>query len=450
MAQAVILPKLGQTMEEGAIVKWLKKPGDIIKKGDILFELETDKAALEVESFFEGILLAVIVGEGITVPVNTVVGYIGAKGEKIPDTPPPPPKTDTPKKIKASAQQAVQQPANQPDLSPAPATVAAVQAAPKPALPKIFRISPRAKALAAECVIDPHKITGSGPDGRVVEKDVVDYLAAKGYDKLKITPTAKELAHHEKLDILNIRGTGPSGKITVDDVKRAVREKPQPMSKMRQVIARRLTESFSSVPHFYVTVNVDMTDLLAYRKKLKNNGQDFTVTDFIFKAVILALLEYPQVNSSTDGATVSWHSTVNLGMAVSVSDGLVVPPIRNAQELSMEELHSQTQRLAVRAREGKLLPDEMSGSTFTVSNMGMLNVDNFNAIINPGESAILAVASTTPTPAVIDNEVKIRQMMKITLSADHRIVDGALGATFVNFIKNKLEDIELWNNLILS
>jgi len=446
MAQILIFPKLGQTMEEGAIIKWHKKEGDPVKKGDIVFEIETDKAALEVESFFEGTLLKILIKEGITVPVNTPVGYVGMPGEKLPDAPPPAPKAEAPKPAAPKAAPRVEAASSvtrapSPAARPAPAPVKAVEVS-----SRLF-ISPRAKALAKKCVINPSGIRGSGPDGRIIEKDVQDYLDAHGYGQLKVSPAAKKLAAKEGLDILRIKGTGDAGRIMVHDVERAVAEKPKVMSKMRQVIARRLTESFSTIPHFYVSVSVDMTDLMAYRQELKNSGKSYTVTDFILEAVTLSLLEFPVVNSYTDGASVSLRSSVQLGMAVSVPDGLVVPVIRDAETLSMQELHDVQQVLAAKAREGKLLPDEMTGSTFTVSNMGMLDVDNFNAIINPGEAAILAVASTRPAPAVHGGQVKIRQIMKITLSVDHRIVDGAVGAAFANSLKKKLEDIELWKSL---
>jgi len=438
-------------MEEGAIVKWHKKEGDPVKKGDIVFEIETDKAALEVESFFEGVLLKILIQEGITVPVNTPVGYVGQVGEKLPDAPPPvaapAAKVEVPKPSPAAAPGKVNSRTVVAEM-PAGAQVtrlAAVQAA-KAAPARLF-ISPRAKALAKRSVINPANIRGSGPEGRIIEKDVQGYLDANGYDRLRIAPAAKKLAAKEGLDILKIRGTGDAGRIMVHDVERAIAEKPKTMSKMRQVIARRLTESFSGIPHFYVSVSVDMTDLMQFRQELKNKGKTFTVTDFILEAVALSLVENPVVNSYTDGASVSLRSSVQLGMAVSVPDGLVVPVIKNAEMLSIQELHDVAQALAAKAREGKLLPDEMTGSTFTVSNMGMLDVDNFNAIINPGEAAILAVASTRAMPAVHGGEIKIRQIMRITLSVDHRIVDGAVGAAFANSIKKKLEDIELWKSL---
>lgn len=308
-------------------------------------------------------------------------------------------------------------------------------------------ISPRAKALAKAKVIDPSPITGSGPNGRITEKDVVAYLEAKGYDQLRISPAAKRLASKEKIDILTIRATGQGNRIMRGDVDRVIAERPQRLSKMRQVIASRLTQSFTTTPHFYVTVAVDMTDLLLYRQELKDQDKAYSVTDFILESVILSLEEFPIVNSVTDGKTARWYGSIDLGMAVGLDEGLVVPAIRNAADLSMDELHDTAKGLARKAHEGKLTPDEMVGTTFTVSNMGMLNVENFHAIINPGEGAILAVASTVEKVVAREGKMVIRSIMNITLSCDHRIVDGTVGAAFVNAIKTKLEDLELWKSL---
>ena len=301
--------------------------------------------------------------------------------------------------------------------------------------------------MAKHSVIDATRIKGTGPEGRIVEKDVQNYLQQHGYDKLRISPAAKELAAKEKLDVLAIQATDDSGRISVADVQRAIAEKPKPMSKMRQVIAQRLTQSFRDTPHFYVTVAVDMTDLIAYRSQLKAAGAPYTVTDFIAEAVVLTLQEFPAVNSVTDGKTTRWNSHINLGIAVSLEQGLVVPVIRSAEQLPLLELCQQSKACAEKARAGKATPDELSGGTFTISNMGMMDVESFGAIINPGESALLAVASTKPQPVVRDGKIVVRQMMKLTLSCDHRIVDGALGAKFINGIKQKLEDIELWKRL---
>ena len=219
------------------------------------------------------------------------------------------------------------------------------------------------------------------------------------------------------------------------------------MSRMRQAIAERLTQSFTSTPHFFVTVPVDMTALEALRSRLKAQGAAYSITDFILKAVALALRQFSTVNSTTDGRNIRWHSKVHLGLATSVEQGLVVPVIRDADEMTLAEIHACAKELTAKARAGKLTPAEMTGSTFTVSNMGMLDVENFTAIINPGESAILAVSSAQKQPVVRKGRVAIRSVMKMTLSSDHRLIDGVVAAQFVNAIRSRLEDITLWKRL---
>jgi pyruvate dehydrogenase E2 component (dihydrolipoamide acetyltransferase) len=442
MPNPIVMPKFGQMTEESTIVEWRKKEGDKVAKGDILFTVETDKAVMDVESFFEGTLLKIIVAPGVSVPVQSTVGFVGQPGEAIPavETPKPVAKAAEPKVGAAS----VPRPAQEPALHRSAATPAPLPQ--QPIAPSLFRISPRARSLARDCVIDPSHITGSGPNGRIVEKDVRAHLQSHGYDKLRISPAAKNLAAKAQIDLLSVQ-PGEDGRIAVADIERAIAEKPKPMSKMRQVIAQRLTQSVVTAPHFYVTVEVDMTELIAFRARLKEQGAPYTVTDFISQAVVLTLKEFPDVNSSTDGKAIRWHSRVHLGLAVSLEQGLVVPVIRNADELTLAELNQQAKELAEKARTGKLTPPEMTGSTFTISNMGMLDVENFTAIINPGESAILAVSSALPKAVVRDGKVVVRSIMKMTLSSDHRIVDGAMAARFANAVKQKLQDIELWRRL---
>jgi pyruvate dehydrogenase E2 component (dihydrolipoamide acetyltransferase) len=458
MVRPITMPKLGQSEEVGTLVRWRKKVGDTVAKGDILFEIETDKALLEVESFFAGTLLKTVVPEGATVPISTTVGFVGDPGEAIPEVVAPTPELRRPEPLGGSREAArppapspargmtearFQPPAGhvgavrEPPLHPTPSVMAS---------PEVFRISPRAAKLARESAINPAPIAGTGPFGRIVERDVRNYLESKGYYQLRITPAAKRLAARENIDVLSLDG-GP-GRITVARIERAISEKPQPMSRMRQTIASRLTESFTTTPHFFVTAAVDMTELVNFRSELKAQGATYTVTDFIARAVAMSLVEFPVVNSTTDGKTVRWHSKVHLGLAVNLDQGLVVPVIRDAEGLSLAELHDCASELVARARAGKLTPDEMGGSTFTISNMGMMDIENFTAIINPGESAILAVSSTLKQPVVRGDQIVIRDIMKMTLSSDHRIIDGATAARFANAIKQKLEEISLWKRLV--
>ena len=446
MATPIIMPKFGQMTEESAIVEWLKKQGDPVAKGDILFTVETDKSVMDVESFEAGTLLKILVPPRVSVPVQSTVAFLGQPGEAIPAVTAPAPKPAPAAGFVPVA------PPSPPPVGTAPTVGTSVpdaippRPAPAPSAPALFRISPRAAALARRCVIDPAPIKGSGPLGRVVERDVQQYLDSRGYHHLRVTPVARELAAKENVDLLALM-PGEGGRITLADIERAIAEKPKTMSRMRQIIAQRLTQSFRDTPHFYITVSVDMTGLVAYRNELKAAGAPYTITDFISQSVVLSLLEFPAVNSSTDGKTTRWHGQVNLGLAVSIQGGLVVPVVHNAGPMTLPEISAASKRLADKARAGKLTPDEMSGGTFTISNMGMLNVENFSAIINPGEGAILAVASTLPQPAVRDAQLVIRQIMKMTLSVDHRLIDGALGAQFINAVKAKLEDLELWKRL---
>jgi pyruvate dehydrogenase E2 component (dihydrolipoamide acetyltransferase) len=454
------MPKLGQSEEEGTVVRWLKKEGETVAKGDVLFEIETDKALLEVASFVEGTLLRIVVPEGRTVPVQSIVAFIGEPGEAVPEVAVPPAVP-----AKAEAPRTPTGPLKQP--SPALAVGEITARVERPILrdrvdlprgvpplpttaegPQRFKITPRAARLVKECAVDPTPIAGTGPGGRILERDVKAYLDAKGYDRLPITPAAKKLAAREGIDILSLQARDDSSRITVADIETTIAERPKPMTRMRQVIAERLTRSFTGTPHFSVTVSADVTELDAFRSKLKAQGVSYTITDFILKVTALALEEFPGVNSSTDGKRIWWRSRIHLGLAVALEQGLVVPVLRDANKLTLPEIHDGATELTAKAREGKLTPDEMTGSTFTISNMGMLDVENFTAIINPGESAILAVSSHMKQPVVRDDQIAIRSLMKMTLSSDHRIIDGALAAQFINAIRQKLEEISFWKRSI--
>lgn len=391
MPTPIIMPKFGQATEESTIISWRKTEGDKITIGDILFEAETDKAVMEVESFAVGTLLKIVVPAGVSVPVQSTVGFIGQPGDAVPEVSASTP--DPSEQAECGSQSSTGDLRAPSQREP----VASRRLAP------ILLISPRAGKFAKEYGIDPTHIRGTGPDGRIIEKDVKAYL----------------------------------------DAKQAVAEKP--LSKMRQVIAQRLTQSAATAPHFFVTVSVDVSELMQLRSQLKEQGASYTVTDFISEAVVRALKEFPDVNSATDGKIVRTHSHVHLGVAVSLDQGLVVPVVRNAEELTLCERSQRSKELVEKARTGKLTADEMAGSTFTISNMGMLDVENFTAIINPGESAILAVSSVIKRPVVRDDQIVVCSMMKMTLSSDHRLIDGAMAARFANAVRAKLEDAEFWN-----
>ena len=460
MATKIPVPRLGQSEETVTIQSWKVKEGDVIKKGDVLFDVETDKAVLDVESQFEGTVLKILVPAGKEVPVLCTGLIVGNPGEDISallaeaaaSAKPAAPAPAAPKAAAPAPKAAAPAPAPKtPAISAAaPAPVAAPPAPAAPAAPAKKPVSPRARAFAKDYLIDLNKVPGTGGNvGRVTEKDVKEYLETSGYNAKKITPAALNVAKENKLELLSLNGSGEGGRITLADVKDAVAERPQAMTTMRKVIARRLSESKHVMPHFYVTVSIDMSAVKAKRAELQKQNISISVNVFIAKAVALALREFPNINAECVGDAVVHKTKVNLGVAVSLDNGLVVPVIRNADKKALDELADEIAEQAAKARAGKLTPEDMSGGSFTISNMGMMNVENFCAIINPGESGILAVSSAIPTP-VVDKEGKIvvRDMMKITLSVDHRIVDGSEGAKFVNAVKAKLEDAALWDSMI--
>jgi pyruvate dehydrogenase E2 component (dihydrolipoamide acetyltransferase) len=435
MAHAIRMPKPGQMMEECILTSWLKAEGDPVHRGDVLFEIETDKSSMEVEAFDEGVLLRRLVPEGATVPVNAICGWVGAPGEPVPD-------------VEVASTTGAVAPVVSPEVggadrtaAPAPAPTpatgthvpsSAVAPALSPSRAGGLRISPRATRLAAGAGIDPRTLTGTGPDGRIVERDVraaIDADARGGPVIAAVgtpagVPATAAAAEASAFVVPPVEGE----------------EEPRPLTRMRRVIADRLTASYRTTPHFTVTVSADVTRLMAYRAGLKAAGADLTVTDFVLAATAQTLVEFPDVNSRTDGVSVFPRRRVHLGVAVALPAGLVVPVIRDADRLTVSEIHDRAAALGAAARDGKLTVDEMTGSTFTVSNLGMFGVDEFSAIINPGEAAILAVASAVRQPVAIGEALAVRWIMKLTLSSDHRLVDGEMAARFLNALRRRLED----------
>jgi pyruvate dehydrogenase E2 component (dihydrolipoamide acetyltransferase) len=341
MARPITMPKLGQSEEQVTLARWLKKEGDSVLKGDVLFEIETDKSLLEVETFYQGTLLKILVAEGETVPVQTIVGFVGDPGDPIPEVGDPGART-----LRLGREQFAK-------------VQTSAQPAPPPNASSLFRISPRAASLAKEAAIDPTLLVGTGPGGRVVERDVKAYLDAKGRHPA-VTPTASQPAAQPSTDILTVRKPAGSEETGASPVRDAMAGTTIPMSRMRQVIAARLTASFTTTPHFFLTVSADMTDLLQLRSELNAQGMSYTVTDFIAVATVLSLKEFTAVNSTTDGKNLYRHNKVHLGLAVSLDDGVVVPVIRDGDELTLSEIHQRAAALVAKARAGSLTPDEMT------------------------------------------------------------------------------------------
>jgi pyruvate dehydrogenase E2 component (dihydrolipoamide acetyltransferase) len=405
MAHAVRMPKPGQMTEECMLALWLKAEGDVVAKGDVLFEIETDKSNMDVESFHDGVLLRQVVAAGETVPVNAICAWIGALGEAVPAGDEPP----------AAELQAIDSAA--PAVPMTRMGTTAAEAVPPiarhPPSPRIA-ISPRANRLALEADLNPRSVVGTGPEQRITERDVTAAIAARGS---RAIPEGVDAA-------------GPT-----DD-----EAAPRPLSRMRQVIAQRLTLSATTIPTFSVTTSVDVTRLMDRRDALRDLGTHVTVTDFVMVAAARTLAEFPDVNARTDGVSVWPRRRVHLGLAVSLPAGLVVAVVRDADRLDLEALHDRAAALVAAARAGTLPLDDMTGSTFTVSNLGMFGVDAFTAIINPWESGILAVGGAIPAAVVVGDGIAVRSIMKLTLTADHRLVDGELGARFLNAVRGRLED----------
>ena len=382
MVTEVIMPKMGQTMERGKIIKWLKKDGEEVRRGDPLLEIETDKTTIEVEARESGIL-KIIAEEGEEVPIATTIAYIVKEGETIPEGKEP---KKTPEKAEATAVKRV-------------------------------KASPLARKIAEEKGIDLTKVQGTGPGGRITKNDVLAYLEREA-----------KAASAEKA---SMESTLPEYEVV-------------PMSSMRRAIARKMVESKTYAPHFYVTVQVDMTEAVRMRENLiplfeAKKGVRLSFTHLLIKAVASALEKYPQLNATFEEDEIRIWKDVNIGIAVSLEDGLIVPVLRGANKLDLFEIASQANELVTKAREKRLREDEFSGGTFTISNMGVVGVDSFIAIINIPETAILATGRISDKPAVVDGELTIRKMMNMTLSADHRVVDGVTAAKFLQEIKRLLE-----------
>ncbi len=443
VATKVVLPFLGQTMEEGTITKWLKKEGDKVEKGEILFEVMTDKANMEVESPESGVLLKIVSGEGSIVPVKETVGVIGAAGEKIDDL-----------IGNGAASAAVETPAQ----APVPETVSASPKASAASGDRLF-ISPRARKVAGENGIAIEFLAGkgTGPAGRIVEKDVLAFaspLAATPAQR--VSPLADKVAADTGVDISTVIGTGPAGRVMRDDVTRAVPPMPLvpfgkrgigriiPYTGMRKAVGENVAASVRNAPQVTFVTEVDMTDALAMRdsiaaEAMKRYGIKISSTALVIKAAALAILDYPIVNSSLVEKEIVIHDDINLCVAVSIEDGLVTPVIPETDRKSLVQISSDIKTLAGKARAGQLSREDMSGGTFTVSSLTSTCVDSFNPIINPPQSAILGMCRVVEKPVVINGEIKIRSMMGLSLVWDHRVMDGAPAADYLGRVKGILE-----------
>lgn len=402
MAEIIRMPRLSDTMEEGNIVGWLKKVGDKVKPGDILAEVETDKATMELESFHDGYLLHIGVPEG-PAPVNAILAVIGEKGEDF--------QALLAAGNGASAQAEATPPAS---AQPAPAVAAAPAGEPAASDARV-KASPLAKTMAAEAGIDLSRISGSGDSGRIVKRDVEAAVSGG------TAPTAGQPA------IANVPAPPQFGDV--------------PVSQMRKTIARRLAESKFSAPHFYLTVKINMDKTAEARKLIQEQtGSKVSFNDFVIKACAMALRQHPAVNASWLGDKIRYNKDIHIGVAVAVEDGLLVPVLFSADRLGLSEIGALVGTLAEKARNKKLQPQEMQGNTFSVSNLGMFGIDEFTAIINPPDAGILAIGTISEELSLADGQVVSSKMMKVTMSCDHRVIDGATGAKFLQTFRQYLEN----------
>lgn len=419
MQEVILMPRLSDTMTEGVIAGWHKKVGDPVKKGDLLADVETDKATMELESYKEGTLLYIGAQKGDKVPVNALLCIIGDAS-----------KVDVDKIVAAAkngsttggaSQQAAAPAAEQAQPAATTATATAATEAPAAASENgRVKASPLAKKLASEKGIDIAKIAGSGDGGRIVKKDIDNYTpsAASAPAAASGAPAATS--------------TAPAGQVSFDDV---------PVSQMRKVISRRLSEVKFSAPEFYLTMEINMDKAVASRAKMNEiSANKISFNDMVLKACAIALKKHPAINSSWMGDTIRVNHHVSIGVAVAVEEGLLVPVVRFADTKSLSQIAGEVKDFAQRAKSKKLQPSEWEGNTFTISNLGMFGIEEFTAIINPPASCILAVGAINQVPVVKNGQIVVANVMKVTLTCDHRVVDGATGAAFLQTLQGFLEE----------
>jgi len=437
------MPKLSDTMTEGTLVAWKKKKGDQVSAGEVLAEIETDKATMEWESPEDGTLAEIYVQEGGKVNVGDKIAFVRGQGEETP-------KQEAPEQKKKSEAAEEKKPQAETE-KPAPAEAAKKETAPLPDKP-----------VAAAVSTARDKGTEEKPQAREEKSEEA---------RVKASPVARRLAGELGVDLSNVKGTGPEGRVTETDVRAAAksvaagvdRGGPKPATKtpapvkpgesariqlsgMRKIIAQRLVESLGPVPHFYLTIDINAGPLMEAREELKSAGEDadaakITVNDLVLKAAVMAAVKVPRVNASFDNDAIVQYADVDLGVAVAIEDGLLTPIIRTAQDKSLREISALAKDLAHRARNKRMKPEEFQGGTFTVSNLGGMGIDNFSAVINPPQGFILAVGKVTKIPVVDDcDQMTVGHRMSITMSCDHRVIDGALGAEYLKELRHLLEN----------
>lgn len=419
MAEIVRMPKLSDTMTEGVVAEWHKSVGDSIESGDLLADIETDKATMEFESFQEGVLLHIGVEKGQTAPVDSILAILGEKGEDVTAL-----LQEDQESQESSKDEVVETEANQPKVEEV----------------KPVEVSPSTPQPATSIPSPQTPTTTSFPPSTTISNGVV-----------KASPLAKKLADERGLNLNLIKGTGTDGRIVKRDIENFQGKSSfsgvesfvdAPVSQMRKVIAQRLAESKFSAPHFYLTVSIDMDNAMEARTSINRsiNPLKISFNDLVVKAVAVSLKENPKVNASWYGDFIRYNEHVHIGVAVAVDEGLLVPVVRFADEKPLTQIGAEVKEFAQKAKDKKLQPEDWAGNTFTISNLGMFGIDEFTAIVNPPDSCILAVGGIQQVPVVKNGQVVPGNIMKVTLSCDHRVVDGAVGSAFLNSFKNYLEN----------
>ena len=425
MSTNILMPALSPTMEEGTLTKWLVKEGDNVRSGDVIAEIETDKATMEVEAVDEGKLAKIVVPEGTeNVKVNAVIAIIAEEGEDVSAVKAPAPevkKAPVPQQAAAASKPEAPLPAGE---RKGPSEAGKVREATPSDTSRIFA-SPLARRIAADKGIDLASVQGTGPHGRIVKADI---------EKAKPGAAPRPVA----------QGAAPAAGPTIDP--RAFYEKDSyeevPFDNMRKTIARRLTQAMQDIPHFYLTIDCELDELLRIRKDLNSKASDgvkLSVNDFLIRAAALALMKVPDANVSFAGASLLRHKHADIGIAVALEGGLITPIIRHAETKGLAEISAEAKSLAERARTKKLKPREFEGGSFSISNLGMFGIKSFTAVINPPQAAILAVGKGEERPVVKNGKLEIATIMTATMSCDHRAIDGALGATFLEAFKGFVE-----------
>jgi pyruvate dehydrogenase E2 component (dihydrolipoyllysine-residue acetyltransferase) len=440
MAQEIVLPQWGMEMQDATIVKWLKQEGDSVREGEPLVELETAKIETEMESTASGVLAHILVPEGETVPIRTVLAIVAAPGEEVSR-----PARATPSSTATSAGVAAA-------VSPAAAVP------PRPAGPGLPQVVPAARRLAQEKGIDLSQVQGTGPGGRILLEDVQRALDARMAGPLapaavsvQVTPIARRLAQQHGIDLSQVHGSGPRGRILVEDVERAVADRAQPtgqpaqvvpLSGIRQTIATRMVQSLQSMAQVTLTTEVDVTDAMQLRAGLARHRPDAGLSPLhlVMKATARALKEHPRMNAIQKAHAIELVPEINIGVAVSLPEGLIVPTIRRADEKPLMELAAESRDLSNKAREGKASYDEVTGGTFTITNLGSYGIDAFTPIINSPQVGILGIGRVVEKPVVYQGEIAKRSMMFLSLTFDHRVIDGAPAAEFLRTVAGYLED----------